>query len=150
MPQPPQLAGLLVVLVQTAGSPHSSVFAGQLHTPPVQARPPVQAIPQPPQLFGSVSVAMQAPAHSVSPAAQLAAQAPCEQTSPVAQAVAHLPQWAGSVASETQTPLQRSRPAGQAQAACAQVWPPLHFVPQVPQLLASELTLTHAPPHICC
>ena len=92
MPQPPQLAGLLTVLVQTGGSPHSSVFSGQVQTPPWQARPPLQTMPQPPQLLTSVSVRTHEPAHSVSPLAQSLPHAPCEQTSVLAQLAAHMPQ----------------------------------------------------------
>ena len=70
IPQPPQFAGLLVVFVHTAGSPHSSVFSGQEQAPASQVRPPVQAMPHPPQLLMSVSVMTHAAAHSVSPLAQ--------------------------------------------------------------------------------
>lgn len=92
IPQPPQLAGLLTVLVQTGGVPHSSVFCGQPQIPPAQTRPPLQTMPQPPQLLASVSVDTQAFAHLVSPAAQSVLHAPCEQTCVLLHAVAHLPQ----------------------------------------------------------
>jgi hypothetical protein len=86
------LAGLLVVLMQTGGSPHSDVLVGQVQTPAVQVRPPVQAMPQPPQFWLSVFGSTQAPAHGVSVDAQVVPQAFCEQTWPVAHAVVQAPQ----------------------------------------------------------
>ena len=74
-PQLPQFAGLLVVLMQSGGVPHSEVFAGHMQTPAAQVRPPVQVIPHPPQFAGSVARVTQAPAQGASPLAQVAPQA---------------------------------------------------------------------------
>jgi len=150
IPQAPQLAGLLTVLVQTGGVPHSSVFWGQVQTPPLQARPPLQTMPQPPQLFASASVTTHAAAHSVSPLAQSAPHAPCEQTWVLPHAVVHFPQWVGSVSRSTQTPLQSAVPAGQPHTPCAHVSPPVQALPQAPQFLGSVFTLMQAPPQSSC
>jgi hypothetical protein len=78
LPQAPQLAGLLVVLVHTGGMPHSLVLAGHAHDPLVQVRPPVHATPHPPQLFASVLVSTQAPVQLVVLAGQVVVQLPAQ------------------------------------------------------------------------
>lgn len=65
VPQPPQLRGLFVVLMQTGGSPQAMVFVGHAHAPAWQVRPPVQTTPQAPQLAVSLCVSTHAPAHAV-------------------------------------------------------------------------------------
>ena len=92
LPQPPQLAGLEVVLVHCGGSPHAAVLAGHTQLPAVQTVPPEQTMPQPPQLLPSAPVSTQAPAQFASPAAQSLVQLDCEQTSSVAQALVQAPQ----------------------------------------------------------
>jgi hypothetical protein len=84
---------------------------------------------------------------SVSPVAHIAPQLLCEHTCVVAQTVVQEPQCKGSVTGSTHTPLQSRSPAGQAQAPFRHSWPPLHTLPQLPQLLASLVKRTHVPPH---
>lgn len=64
----PHWVGLFSGFWQLVPSKHCPV--GQLHTPPVQTRPPVQTVPgQPPQKVAFVEVLMHMPMHSVGVAA---------------------------------------------------------------------------------
>src|SRR5690606_34135636 len=99
-PQPPQLAGSLMVSTQTP--PQSvSVLRSQAHAPPTQRRPPGQALLQPPQCSTLLPRSTQLCPHWVSAASQPAAQAPSEHTSELPHATPQAPQWPGSEASST-------------------------------------------------
>jgi len=114
----------MVLCAATQGWPKlasRSHMAGELHMPPLQVCPLLQAMPHMPQFSGLLIRSTHAPEQAVSAVgvvAQVAAQAPSEQTCPAAHAIPHIPQFAGSdfVSTQVVLPLQRERPPVQAQA----------------------------------
>lgn len=142
----PQWSGSLEVSTHT---PLQLVVpCGQPQVPLLHTWPAGQILPQVPQLSGSVAVLVQAPAQEVCPVAQVVLQMPPVQTWPSPQAMAHRPQCLGSLlrfahwGGEPHEVL----PTGQVQVLLAQTMPPVHFRPQPPQLLESEVVSTQAPP----
>jgi len=65
----------------------------------------------------------------------------------VVQAVVQVPQWAGSLRRSTQTPPHSRLPAGHWHLPVAQNEPPVHLIPQPPQLRSSEAVLVQEPLH---
>jgi hypothetical protein len=120
-----------------------------------------------PQVFTSVVVSVQVPPQSVWPVGQgpppsfipasppaalppsIARHFPAEHTWPLAQALLQAPQSRLLVMTFTQLLLQDVRPVPQAdlQAPAVQVEPAAHTFAHFPQLLLSELVVTHWPLH---
>ena len=123
VPQPPQLAGSMSVLVQSEEAPLPQwlgSFAGQLQTPLAQLSPAGQSAPpsreaQVPQFCGSVWKLVQKPALP-------------------------LPQWFGSAEGHAHAPALHDSPPGQTA-------PPSPA--QLPQLFGSLCGFVHCPPHSC-
>jgi hypothetical protein len=65
-PQPPQLLGLVWMLMQTLLHSAKEGVGGHAHVPWRHTLPLWQTLPQLPQLFGSKFVLMQIPPHSLS------------------------------------------------------------------------------------
>jgi hypothetical protein len=122
LPQLPQLAGSLVVLVQVPLQ--STVGGGQglvSQAPVTQAWPLGQTLPQAPQLFESVSVSVQFPLQKLKPGGQKPPskpqfgptqipQKPPMQAPPGGQTLPQPPQLLGSVWVSVQVTLQTSGP----------------------------------------
>ncbi len=66
------------------------------------------------------------------------------------QLVVQLPQKPGLFWRFLQTPEQSVSPLGQVHALLEQSLPPVHFVPQAPQWLASDFRSRQAPEHSVC
>lgn len=75
--------------MSTQAPPQKVPVPGQLHTPPLQERPPSHGLLQLPQFVRLVWVSTQAPPHSVP---ERHAQAPLAQSCPVPQTVSQVPQ----------------------------------------------------------
>jgi hypothetical protein len=106
-PQPPQLAGSLVVVTQRAGLPQATVPTGQTHWPAAQIVPPEQTVPQAPQLPALDSKSTQAPLQVVSPVPQVP-HIPWLHEVPAEQAVPQAPQLVGSDRRSTHLPPHNS------------------------------------------
>lgn len=120
-----------------------------MHALLTQVDVPPHTVPQPPQLNLSVPVLTQPPAQFVSAPVHMPAHRPMLQTSvPPAggggQATPHAPQLARFACKLTHWPLHIVWPAGQAQAPFTHCAPPLHVVPQAPQLALSVCRFTQA------
>jgi hypothetical protein len=126
--------------------PHRLLPGGQVQAPLKQVAPVPQAMPQPPQLASSESVFTHEPPQFFSPGAH------CVQSPPLhacvePQALVQVPQWAGSFPRSTQVPLQSVRPLAHRHDPAMQSLPPVHALPHVPQLAASDFVSTQAAPH---
>jgi hypothetical protein len=150
-PHPPQLFG----------SAWSAMHAplqyacpgGQVHTPPTHVEVAPHAFAQAPQLFGSVLRLTHPPLQIVGvAAAHVGEHAPFEQRSSIApggsgrsaQLWPHVPQFATFDRGFTHWPLQSDSPAGHTQTPAVHVVPPVHALPQRPQLPVSICSLTQA------
>jgi hypothetical protein len=144
LPQVPQFLGSVVVVTQV---PLQSVCGlGQEQALFAQAFPPVHFTPQVPQLLMSLVRFTQTPAQSVWPVPHLLSHLLLMQSGVAAgQVVVQLPQAVGSFVVFLQVPLQSDCPDGQVQLPPTQVLPPVHLIPQSPQLSLSEPTLMQEP-----
>jgi hypothetical protein len=95
--------------------------------------------PHAPQLAGSPITSTQTPEQVVRPPSQL--HAPLTQACPPKQRLLQKPQFVGSIAKIAQLLPQAISPAAQVaeHMVCEQSRPPVHALPQVPQLAPSEL-----------
>jgi hypothetical protein len=107
----------------------------------------VQARPQLPQFVELVCKLTQVEPHSVWPLVEHTHE-PFEQDWPVPQARPQLPQFVELVCKLTQLEPHQVCELLQTQLPLEQMRPPLHTVPQPPQLLLSVLVFTHELPHV--
>jgi hypothetical protein len=144
-------SGWDVMLTQPSGE-HSVVGAGQTQTELVHCFPPVQAVPQAPQFNTSLVRSLHVPPQSVSCVVPRTGQTQVlfAQSLPVGQTLAHAPQFSLSVAVSVHHGEQNTSVTGHLQLPPWQVCPPMHLVPQVPQLLLSVWgSLQVVPGHGC-
>jgi len=126
--------------------PQSSAKLGHWHEPVLQDFPPEHVVPQVPQLELLVCRLTHAPVQLERPVAQLALHTPLLHTSTPTHACEQVPQLLGLEAVSMQMPLLQSvLPAGHWQVPL-QTLPPVHVVPQPPQLEESVVVSVQLPP----
>jgi hypothetical protein len=146
VPQPPQL--LLSVFVFTHAPPHMTCIVGQpvsVQPPATHACPAPHFVPQAPQFWKSVCVSKQVVPQSVFPTSQ--PQLPARHAWLLGQAIPQPPQFAASLFVSMHLPLQSVRPVAQpaAHMPALQTCVP-HDLPQIPQLVLSEVRSTQVVP----
>jgi len=143
--QAPQLFGSLCVSVQTPLQRRP--LLKHWHLPPTHVVPDAHRFPQPPQLALSESSSTQVEPHALSPLPHTSVQTLDTQVLLPEQVSLHAPQLSAFEVRSTQTPLQSLWPDGQVQTPPLHVAVAGHVLPQPPQLVVSELSLTHDAPH---
>jgi hypothetical protein len=141
----PQLSGSSVRSAQTPAQ--SVVPFVHWHMPLTHALPPAHVTPQAPQFAGSLSVLTHRPPQSTRPprhAAPESMHAPSTHTEPGPQLLPQLPQSPWLVKMSVQLPPHTISPAAHWHVPPAQVWPPMHVVPHVPQFALSLAVSTQA------
>lgn len=156
--QAPQFDGSEVVSTQAPLQFDSPALHDTSHCPfvhvPVPSAGDGQIFAQAPQLFTSVFSSTQSPEHALKPAVQTKPQLPAAQVGELfcgpAHTTPHVPQFDVSLAVATHEPEQFTFGAVHVKVHVPdwQVCPVGHILPQAPQLPLSEVTSTHAAPHV--
>jgi hypothetical protein len=144
-PQPPQLAGSVVVCTQAL--PHRVAFCAQAHTPalqPTELAP--HALPQAPQLLRSLAVFTHEPLQSVWNGRHMRRHMPPLQTWLALQVTPQPPQFWPSLRVLTQAPLHEVRLGlAQLHAPLTHAPPVPHDTPHAPQSLGLVWVLAQVP-----
>lgn len=154
----PQFDGSDVVSTQAPPQFDSPALHDTSHCPFVQVPVPSagdgQIFPQTPQLFTSVFSSTQSPEHALKPAVHTKPQLPVVQVGELfcgpEHTIPQVPQFDVSLAVATQEPAQFTFGAVHVKVHVpdSHVCPVGHVLPHAPQLPLSEVTSTHAAPHV--